>query len=165
MRVPIRKPGKYTHLKPDPHLTAEKIRELENKVARMKSKLPYLIEEVRRLALMGDFSENFAYQMAKGQLRGLNQRIADTEDHLHKAIIIKPSGDASEVRLGHNITVEVGGQEKIYLLLGSSETNPTKGVISHNSPIGAALLGHRVGEKVKVRLANKEVEYKIIKIF
>jgi len=164
MQVPIRKPGKYTHLKPDPHLTPEKFSELENKLSRMKNKRPYLISEVQRLALMGDFSENAAYQIAKGQLRGLNQRILDLEDHLKKAIIIQPPIDTEKIRLGHHITVEVNGQEKTYLLLGSSETNPTAGVISHNSPLGSALLGHKVGEIVKVKLAKKDAEYKIIKI-
>jgi len=60
MRVPIRKPGKYTHLKPDPNLTEGKFNELKKKLERLKADQPDAIAEVRRLAEMGDFSENAA---------------------------------------------------------------------------------------------------------
>ncbi|MDP2830549.1 MAG: transcription elongation factor GreA [bacterium] len=165
MRVPIRKPGQYTHLKPDPHITEEKFKELKDKLEKLKKvSRPRAVKEVKRLALDGDFSENAAYQIAKGRLRGINQRIMEIEDHLKRAIIIKPQENKERVRLGHRVTIEAVGQEKTYLILGSSETNPKEGIISHNSPIGSALIGRKVGDRVKVQLANKEVEYKIIKI-
>ena len=61
-------------------------------------------------------------------------------------------------------TNESGNNQKTYQILGASETNPRQGIISHHSPLGAALMGRKVGEIVKIRLANKEVEYRIIKI-
>jgi transcription elongation factor GreA len=60
--------------------------------------------------------------------------------------------------------VLAGGKEKTYLILGSSETNPSAGIISRNSPLGAALLGRKAGDIVEVFLANKKTEYKIISI-
>lgn len=164
MQVPIRKPGKYTHLKPDPHLTEEKFNELKNKLEKLKSIRPRLAEEVKRLAELGDFSENAAYQIAKGKLRGVNQRILELEDHLKRAVIIKPKKNGCQVQLGCSVTLEYEGKTKTFTILGSSETDPTKGIISHNSPIGAALMGHKAGDIVKVETLNKEVEYKIIKI-
>jgi transcription elongation factor GreA len=165
MRVPIRKPGQYTHSKPDPHLTEEKFRELKNNLERLtKSSRPRAAEEVKRQALDGDFSENHGYQMAKGRLRGINQRILEIEDHLKRAIIIKPQKNIEKVQLGNQVTVKIGGQEKTYLILGSSETNPRAGVISHNSPVGAALLDRRVGDVIKIKLAGQTKEYKIVKI-
>jgi transcription elongation factor GreA len=164
MRVPIRKPGKYTHAKPDPNITEEKYREMKALLEKLKIRQPFLIAEVKRLALDGDFSENAAYQIAKGKLRGLNQRMLEIEDHLKRAIIIKPPLNKDYVRLGHRVTVEASGKTKEFLILGSSETNPESGVISNNSPLGNALIGRKPGEKVKVKLASKEVEYKIIKI-
>lgn len=164
MQVPTRKPGQYTHLKPDPHLTEEKFIELKNKLERLKKySRPQASEEVKRLALDGDFSENHAYQMAKGRLRGINQHILDIEDHLKRAIIIKPK-QSDSVQLGSQVTVETDGKTKTFLILGSSETNPSAGVISHNSPIGSALMGKKIGDKIKIKLANKIVEYKILKI-
>jgi transcription elongation factor GreA len=164
MQTPTRKPGKYTNLKPDPYITEEKFFDLKNKLERLKRKQPTAIAEVKRLASDGDFSENAAYQIAKGRLRGLNQGILDIEDHLKRAVIIKAAVSRERVALGHRVTVEVAGRQKTYLILGSSETNPSAGVISHNSPLGAALIGRKVGECVKIKLADKEAEYKIMKI-
>jgi transcription elongation factor GreA len=162
MQTPIRKPGKYTHLKPDQYLTRAKFDELKNKLDKLKFNLPPAAEEVKRLAQMGDFSENAAYQIAKGRLRGMNQRILEIEDHLKRAIIIKPAQNTGTVQLGSSVTVETAGRKKTYLILGSSETDPKRGIISRNSPLGSALIGRKVGDTVKIKLNNREVEYKII---
>ena len=68
------------------------------------------------------------------------------------------------MQLGSSVIIETDGRQKTFLILGSSETNPQTGVISHHSPIGASLMGRNVGDKIKIKLADKEVEYKIIKI-
>ncbi len=164
MRIPIRKPGKYTHLKPDQYITEEKYNELKNKLDRLKFNRPRLASEVKRLAEFGDFSENAEYQIAKGSLRGMNQKILEIEDHLRRAVIIKPVNNSGKIRLGCSATVEIDGRERTYLILGSAETNPGRGVISHNSPIGASLMGKKIGDKIKIKLADKMVECKIIKI-
>jgi transcription elongation factor GreA len=125
---------------------------------------PRAIEEVKRLAMMGDFSENAGYQMAKGKLRGINQRIIDFENMIKYAEIIDTGGDKTFVRLGDTVTVEKNGKQQSFLILGSAETNPQTGVISHNSPLGSLLLDKRAGDIVKMNLADKIVEYKIIRI-
>ena len=164
MQTPYRRKETYVKPKPDPFLTEAKFLELKNKLERMKASHPALASEVKRLAEMGDFSENVGYQVAKGRLRGLNQKILEIEDHLKNAIIFRPNKNTQVIQLGHQVTIESNGQQKIYTILGSSETDPTAGVISHNSPIGAALLGHQVGEVVTIKLTNKEKKFKIIKI-
>ncbi|MFA5359959.1 MAG: GreA/GreB family elongation factor [Patescibacteria group bacterium] len=164
MQLPWRKPGKYTYLKPDQNLTEDKYNELKNKLERLKFNRPRLAEEVKKYASDGDFSENAAYQIAKGKLRGMNQRILEIEEHLKRAVIIKPNKNSGMVQLGNSVTIEANSKEKTYLILGSSETNPQKGIISHNSPIGASLMGKKIGDKIKIKLADREIEYKIIKI-
>jgi transcription elongation factor GreA len=164
MRVPTRRAEKLIRTKRDPFITKEKFIELQNKLERLKKSRPALIEEVQRLAQMGDFSENAAYQMAKGKLRGLNQRILEIEDQINHAEIIEPTNDKDVVRVGHKVTIEINGRQKTYQILGSSESDPSRGIISRNSPLGEALLGGRVGDSVDVRLAGKSVEYKIIEI-
>ena len=164
MRVPIRKSGEFTRIIPDPYLTAGKFNELNEKLKKLKVSLPQAIKEVKRLAEMGDFSENAAYQMAKGRLRGLNQRILDLEEQLKLSIIIKPGLNKKQVQLGSRVTVITAGQKQTYLILGSSEINVKNNIISHNSPIGSALIGKKVGDSVKIQLANNEAEFKIIKI-
>lgn len=165
MQTPYRKKETYVRPKADPNITPEKFTALSAKLKRMKEiDRPRLSEEVKRLALMGDFSENAGYQLAKSRLRGLNQRILDAEDLWKRAEIIAPDTDKSKVGLGHEVTVEVNGKLKTYRILGSAETDPESGIISHSSPLGAALLGHKVGETVAVARDDRVIEYKIIAI-
>src|SRR3989344_1347139 len=115
-----------------------------------------------RLAEMGDFSENAAYQMAKGRLRGINQKILELEDQLSHAELIKSGSDTGTVQLGNKVTIEINGGEKSYRILGSSETDPKQGVVSYSSPMGTALMGRAVGDRVKIKLADKEMECRIV---
>lgn len=163
MRLPTRKSEKQNLQPVDLNITREKYDELVSLRARLKKNRPKLAEEVKRLAEMGDFSENAAYQISKGRLRGLNRRLDETEYMINHAVIIKHANNGT-AQLGHTVTVEVNGKQKIYQILGSNETDPARGIISHNSPLGAALLGRRAGERVQLRLNGKIVEYKIINI-
>ena len=161
MQVPIRKPGKYTHVKIDPKMTEEKYQEFVKKLERMKKHYrPPMIKEVKRLALMGDFSENVAYSIAKGKLRGLNQRILELEDLLKRAEIIQIR-KSGKVEVGNRVTIYDGKTEKVYQILGSSETSPEKGIISHISPLGKLLLGARVGDELSMEAGGRK---KIIKV-
>lgn len=164
MRVPIRKPGKYTHLKPDLHLTPEKLRELELKLEKLKQQHPGLAAEVNRLAQLGDLSENAGYQIAKGRLRGVNDKITELEDRIKRAEVIIPDKSSDKVQLGSRVTVEIFGKEQTYLVLGSSETDPVNNIISHNSPVGSAIMDAKVGDEVSYQIKDKEVKIKIIKI-
>lgn len=164
MQVPYRKPGKYALIPKDPTMTEDKFLELQKKLERLRAVQPAAAKEVSRLAELGDFSENVEYQLAKGKLRGINQGILDIEKQLNAADIIAKPRQNTRVELGHTVTIEVSGKQKEYTILGSSETNPSQGVISQNSPIGAALLGKKIGEKVNVEVAGQEREYKILSI-
>lgn len=165
MQVPQRKSGKYTNLKSDPHITLVKFNELKSILEKLKKvSRPRAIEESKRLAEMGDFSENAAYSIAKGRLRAINEQILELADQLKNAQVIDQFKNKETVQLGHKVTIETAGKQNIYLVLGSAETNPAKGIISHNSPIGLALIGHKVGDKVKIQQINKVVECQIISI-
>ena len=164
MQVPYRKPGKYSQIKQDPFITEERLTELQKKLARLKSTTqPHAAKEVARLAELGDFSENAEYQLAKGRLRGINNAILKLEQQINNAVIITPE-NSSSVKVGHTITVLGDGQEKIFTILGSQETDPEKNIISHNSPLGAALLGKKVGETFSIELPGKTLVYTLLKI-
>jgi transcription elongation factor GreA len=179
MQVPYRKPGKYAMMKQDPVLTSEKARELAAKLDKLKNhSRPKGAEEVRRLAELGDFSENVEYQLAKGKLRGINQAILTIENQLKNAVIIEPNTQHDTVAVGHTVTIrnedkaklrtnsqgESGTGEKKYLILGSTETSPEQGVISHVSPLGAALIGKKVGDTIHIKTTEKQTAYLITKI-
>ena len=165
MRIPTRKSEDKKHVQADPYITQDKYDALKSKHERLLRTRPSLAKEVARLGELGDFSENAEYQIAKGKLRGLNHRLLVIEETLRYSKIIQTNSNTNQVRLGHKVTVEVNGKTKIYQILGSTETNPTTGIISHNSPIGKALLGDKIGQTVTLSLSNnKTSSYKIIKI-
>ncbi len=165
MRVPIRKGTGPLPPNQDPKMTEEKYEELRKKLDFwLKIKRPQEAEEVKRLALMGDFSENVGYQLAKGRLRGLNQRIIELEKLLGRVEIINRPASYDKVEVGSSVLLEVNGVEKKYLILGSSESNPSAGIISHVSPLGNILLNKKVGEEFKFGPSGKEKNYKILEI-
>lgn len=165
MQIPHRKPGKWTHHQADAFLTREKVVELEQTLDRLKNVTRrQAAADVARFAELGDFSENAEYQAAKGRLRGINNRILVIENQLRQAVIIAPGKQGDVVRVGNTVTVACGGRERTFQILGSTESDPGAGIISHISPIGSALIGHGVDETISVKLAGRDVEYTIRKI-
>ncbi|MBT4153042.1 MAG: transcription elongation factor GreA [Candidatus Magasanikbacteria bacterium] len=166
MQLPKRKPGKYANQPLDPFLTQQKFDELSAKLNTLiKHSRPKWATEVSRLAELGDFSENVEYQLAKGKLRGINSAILKIQYQIdHAQIITPPKGTHAKIRIGSTVTISSEGNEKIYQILGRSETNPDKGIISHTSPIGAALLSHKVGDSVELTLPNKTISCTIIRV-
>lgn len=164
MRLPTRKPGKYSQIKTDNLITEAKFNELKSKLDHLQNvSRPQMMKEVARLAEMGDFSENFGYQAAKGRLRGINNAILKLEFQINHAEIIKLKR-TDVVQIGSTVTVESNGKKIVFQILGSQETDPAKGIISHSSPIGTALIGHRIDDVVSVTLKDREIVYKILKI-
>lgn len=165
MRVPIRKGGKYTHIKSDPYMTQEKFDDLKKNLLKLKKDVqPHLAQEVKRLALMGDFSENAAYQIAKGRLRSTNHKMEKISKQIAEAQIIKVNKNSQIVAIGSLVTIKSNKQSKQYRILGSSETDPAAGTISHQSPLGKALLNKSVGDITEIKLDDRIVKYEIIKI-
>ena len=163
--MPIRKTDRYLRPKTDGHMTEAKFLELSAELEKLTKRVrPRLTEEVKKYASDGDFSENAAYQIAKGRLRGINSRISEIEELLKRAEIISPQKGSLTVVLGGTVTVEVNTKQKTFQILGGAESDPSSGIISKDSPLGLALLGRRLGEKVVIKPKDKLVEYKIIRI-
>lgn len=164
MQTPYRKLGKYALQPNDPYLSQDKFLSLQKDLEQLLKQRPFLASEVGRLAELGDFSENVEYQLAKGKLRGLNSAISKIENQLRNAVVINNKDNKHFVDLGSIVIVRVNGKAKQYEILGSSESDPDNGVISHTSPIGQILMGKIVGEKVVLKLKDREVEYEILEI-
>ncbi|MFA5188740.1 MAG: GreA/GreB family elongation factor [Patescibacteria group bacterium] len=164
MQISKRKSENNSQGNYDPHITSQKAEEMRKELERLiKIARPAASNEVAEHAKLGDFSENAAYQMAKGKLRSINNRILILQDKLNNAIIID-CAPGECVQLGSQVTIEVNGAQKNFQILGSQETNPQKGIISHLSPIGAALLGHKLNDEVEIEINGQNLKYKIIKI-
>src|SRR5215207_3584196 len=125
-----------------------------------------LAKKLKAAVAEGDLKENADYHDAKEQQAFMEGRIQYLENILRSSKIIENTGKTDEVRLGSVVTiVEEGAQEEeVYSIVGAAEANPREGKISHESPIGAALLGHRKGEKVRVNTPGGDVVFKIKRI-
>lgn len=115
---------------------------------------PTAVKEVQRTQEMGDLSENAAYQEAKFRLRRINSKITVIEEKLKVAIPIQ-TNDSDTVQIGSTVVLINNGLERIYQIVGSAETNPAQGRISHSSPLGQALLGHRPQTEITLPSGQK----------
>ncbi len=148
------------------HLTPAGIARLEKELANLKLRVPMLAGEAARTAAYGDRSDNAEYKQAKGALRFAHRRIFEIEQQLKRAVAI-PSGPARDgtIQLGSTVVLELNKKLKKYEIVGPAETDPTHGRISHQSPLGAALIGHMKGDVVKIKAGTgTEQEYRIIDI-
>lgn len=129
--------------------------------ARLVEELRYL-KEVRRgeVAEMireakdaGDISENAGYDEAKEKQAFVEGRIHELVDLLKHAVIIEGRGGQDTIAIGSTLVVEEVGGEGVreeFRLVGSAEADPTKGMISNQSPLGKELLGKKVGDQAKI---------------
>lgn len=167
MRLPTRKSETERLMRQeiDNYLTPDKIAKMSAELLNLREKQRGpAAEEVARLAQMGDLSENAGYQFAKQNLRRINDRITMLEERLKQAIPIRVGSTDGVIRIGSSVTVKHNQHTSIFQILGSSETNPLRGRISHSSPLGQALLGHRLGETVTFKTPNGQTEYEILQV-
>ncbi len=127
-------------------------------------KRPEIARRLKEAREMGDLSENADYIDAKEQQGFIEGRIQQLEYLLrHAKIVAKVTTD--EVRFGSTVTVQEPGYDpEDYTIVGPAEASPREGKISNESPIGSALLGHRVGDKVNVQTPGGKITFKILEI-
>ena len=150
------------------YLTPEGKKELEEKLRYYKTeKRKQVTEQIVRAREFGDLSENSEYDAAKELQAQVEAKIAEMEDILLSCQIInKKDIKKDEVSVGSTVKLydEEFDEEIEYKILGTTESNPAKGIISNHSPVGNALLGHKVGDKISIKLPTGIVNYKIIEI-
>ena len=150
------------------YLTSEGAARLKAELEQLKGPARQEISERLRSAIqMGDLSENADYHKAKEDQGFLEGKIMELEYLLKNATIIeqKDSGPREVVEVGARITVmEEGEAPESYLIVGAKEADPRNGRISHVSPIGSALMGRRVGDRVEVQTPGGALWLEIIEI-
>lgn len=140
--------------------------ELEAELEKLKTEGRVDIAEKLKVARSyGDLSENSEYDEAKSEQAKIEARINELEYQLDHAVIID-SGDKNSVSMGSKVTVlrKSDNKEAVYEIVGFSQSNPSEGKISDESPVGTALMGAKVGETVTVEapIGNLEFEIKAI---
>ncbi len=147
--------------------------------AKLEEELEYLktvkrkevVERIKIARSFGDLSENSEYDSAKEEQGFVEGRISTIESMLRNALIInEDETSSSTVTLGRTVTFDelIDGKradfEESYTIVGSAEADPIEGRISNDSPIAKALMGHQVGDVVKLTTPGGEMEVEILKI-
>lgn len=149
------------------YLTLEGLKRLQAELEQLKGPAREQLAKRLRAAIdQGDLSENADYTAAKEEQGFLEGRIQDLEHLLSNVVVIdNQKKDLSVISIGDYITIQEGKfPSERYHLVGPKETDPGNGTISYESPIGKALLGHRIGEEVIVDTPGGSIRLKILKI-
>ncbi len=150
-------------------LTPEGYKKLEQELRDLKVEgRKEIAEKIKEARSYGDLSENAEYDAAKDAQAAMEQRITTIENMLKNAQIISESEVSTDtITIGSKVKLfDVEFDEEMeYTIVGSTEANPDEGRISDESPIGSAILGHKVDDVVDVTLANGEViQFKVLEI-
>ena len=149
------------------YLTAEGAKRLQEELVYLKGPAREALAARLRAAIqMGDLSENADYTAAKEEQGFLEGRIQELDAILaHTVIIDDMKKDLSQVNIGDHVTIQEDDfPEETYHLVGPKEADPKKGRISHESPIGKALLGRRGGDVVSAETPGGSILLKITRI-
>jgi transcription elongation factor GreA len=138
----------------------EKLKQ-ELKVLR-EEKMPEVSKRIQIARDNGDISENAEYDASKHEQALLEGKVKELEDIIKNAKISE--GVKGEISVGSKVKVHVEGEEMQLHIVGAMEANPTERKISHNSPIGSALVGKKIGDKVEVEAPIGKIVYTIISI-
>ncbi len=138
---------------------------LQEELVRLRrEERPKVIQAITEAREHGDLRENAEYKAAKEHQQFIDTRMAEIEHKLSNAQVVEISkGEADKIVFGVTVTLldMESGQEKRYTLVGQEEADLSKGSISVQSPIGRALIGHRVGDIVEVHRPAGMVEYEV----
>ena len=152
-------------------LTKQGIKELKKELKKLTGKKrPFLIKRVARARDFGDLSENAEYSNAREELSFAEGRISELEEVLSKAKLIKENkkiagrGKQKAVALGSKVTVNINSQKHVFNVVGEWEADPNEKKISDSSPLGKALIGKRVGDKVEVEAPAGKILYQVLEI-
>lgn len=151
----------------DTYLTPEGKAELERELKDLITvKRPELAQKLKEAVADGDLKENANYHDAKEKQAFIEGRIQYLENILRTAKIIETDGRTDIVRIGSEVTIREEGtdEDETFMIVGAAEANPREGKISQKSPIGAALIGHKKGDKVRAQTPSGTLVFEIRRI-
>jgi transcription elongation factor GreA len=151
------------------YLTPDGMKELEARLEFLRTQRRAEVADRLHRALEegGELVENAEYEDAKNEQAFVEGEIMRLEIILSNAQIIEPpTGKQDTIILGSKITIKEKGRRETetFRLVGPAEADPARGLISHESPMGRALMGHKVGDQVTVRAPDGNLVFEIKKI-
>ena len=147
-------------------LTRAGLNKLENELHNLKvNKRQEIAEKIKEAREQGDLSENAEYDAAKDEQREIEERIVAIESLLKNAEVVDDAEEGT-INIGCKVKLfdKEFDEEVEYMIVGSTEANSLQGKISNESPVGMALLNHRVGDEVTVETQAGVLEYKVLSV-
>lgn len=144
-------------------ITADGKKELEAELETLKARRGEIADKIAEARDYGDLSENAEYDAAREDQGLVESRIAEIEDILMNAELIKAT-HKSTIGIGSKVELKNGSKTVNYHVVGPVEANPVEGKISNESPIGVALMGKKEGDKATVTTPKGEIEYTVVAI-
>lgn len=149
------------------YITKSGLEELKKELEELeKSKRPEVVQRVSAARAMGDLAENSEYAAAREELSIVDGRIEELSEIIKNAALIEEekSSGKKTVKLGSKVTLSIGKKQETFTLVGEWEADPEAKKISHESPLGKALIGRVVGNKVEVEAPAGKVIYAILSL-
>lgn len=140
-------------------ITLEGKAELEAELEELKGRRGEIAEKIANARDYGDLSENAEYDSAREEQGLVESRVSEIEDILRNVDIIKAT-KSSTIKVGSTVVLQNGSKVE-YRIVGPVEADPLEGKISNESPIGAALMGKKVGDSVTIKTPKAETTYKV----
>lgn len=144
-------------------ITQEGKQELEAELQELKARRGAVADKISEARDFGDLSENAEYDAAREEQGLLETRIAEIEEIVTNAEIIKAT-KKSTIGLGSHVTIKSGAKTFEYTIVGPVEADPLEGKVSNESPIGMALYGKKVDDQITITTPKGDTTYKIVSI-
>jgi transcription elongation factor GreA len=149
-------------------LTEEGLEKIEQELELLKTQKRHEVaQRLKEAILQGDLSENSEYHAAKEEQAFIETRIVTLENIIRNAKLISPENqDKNVVHVGSKVTIQElpDGDTETYTIVGTAESDPFSGKISNESPIGAELIGKKVGETIQVPAPSGAIQFKVVQI-
>jgi transcription elongation factor GreA len=149
-------------------LTEEGLEKIKQELELLKTQKRHEVAQRLKEAIsQGDLSENSEYDAAKEEQAFIETRIVTLENIIRNAKLISPENqDKNVVHVGSKVTIQElpDGDTEIYTIVGTAESDPFSGKISNESPIGAELIGKKVGETIQVPAPSGAIQFKVMQI-
>ena len=145
-------------------MTASGLAALKDELEQLKARRPALVNEVANARSQGDLSENFAYHDARQHLGMLDGRIQTIQNTLRRAQVVEETGDQGVVRMGSTVVIKDEFGESTYQVVGPTEGNMAKGLLSVASPLGKVIVDRRAGDSVTFSTPGGERRATIVSV-
>jgi len=146
------------------YVSPEGLERLQSELADLIAQRPDVVRRISTAREHGDLKENAEYHAAREEQGFLEGRINSLQAKLKMAVVVAPTERGAAVELGSRVRVEVDGAEEELTIVGAAEANIREGRVSSASPVGAALMGRRVGDHVEIVTPGGRIGYQVLAI-